>query len=43
VAYGAISRSRRRVTKRIKLDQRLRRSSQSSSEPSCDDQTAVAR
>ena len=43
VAYGAISRRRRRVRKRIKLDQRLRSSSHSSSEPSCEDQTAVAR
>jgi hypothetical protein len=43
VAYGAISRSRRRVRKRIKLDQRLRSSSHSSSEPSCEDHTAVAR
>ena len=41
--FGAISRNRRRVRKRIKLDQRLRSSSHRSSEPSCEDHTAVAR
>jgi hypothetical protein len=43
VAYGAISRSRRRVTKRIRLDHSASSVSHSSSEPSCEDQTAVAR
>ena len=43
VAYGATSRSRRRVTNRIRLDHSESSSSHSSSEPSCDDHTAVAR
>ena len=43
VAYGATSRSRRRVTNRIRLDHSDSSSSHSSSEPSCDDHTAVAR
>jgi hypothetical protein len=43
VAYGAISRSRRRVKYRIRLDHSARSVSHSSSEPSCDDHTAVAR
>ena len=43
VAYGAISRRRRRVTNRIRLDHSDSSSSHSNSEPSCDDHTAVAR
>jgi hypothetical protein len=43
VAYGASSRSRRRVRKRITLDQVPSRNSHSSSEPSCEDHIAVSR
>ena len=42
VAYGAISRSRRRVRNRTRLDQIDSRHTHSSSEPSCEDHAAVS-
>ena len=41
VAYGAISRTRRRVRNRIRLDHSDSRNTHSSSEPSCEDHAAV--
>ena len=43
VAYGATSRRLRRVKNRIALLQSASSMTHSSSEPSCDDQTAVSR
>ena len=43
VAYGAISRSLRRVRNRIALLHSASSITQSSSEPSCEDHTAVSR
>ena len=42
VAYGAISRTRRRVTNRIRLDHSDSRNTHSSRLPSCEDHAAVA-
>ena len=42
-AYGATSRARRRVRNSIRLDHSPSSRTHSSSEPSCEDHTAVAR
>ena len=42
VAYGAISRARRRVRYRIRLDHSDSRNTHSSSDPSCDDHAAAS-